>query len=576
MNSLYRTTDTWALPDTPEAEKSHAVWLRPYALIASVYVSLTFLTRPLFQGDTLDYASSVVGHTNGGYYQFWEFGHLLWRPLGLLVFRVTGSFLARFVGPAPYLQITLGLIIVSWLAGLAGALLLLALLRTYTSNPWIPPFIVISFMFSLAELNYSRTGSSYIPGLSFLILAIYLSARQARNPSPNTSIAISAIVGLALAASVSLWFLYAFAVPAAILLPLIFEGFDKARLRTAIWIFIFFSFSISTAYAAVLIHLRISTVSGLMTWVLESSHGMTIQGVSRMIFGWPRSIIDMSVAGKVIKRYLLRDPFNPVSSLDLFKLWPDFLKLALFYLTVLSTVVTLRQFSRGRKALAVAGIAALPVLGFAVYWSGGDPERYLPLYPFFFLALCLSLSSVTPLNWVSAVICTFMIYMVLTNAISLRPAAARRIQTRAEDRVNPLLPELKPGSRVIVSHDLDDLVALRFNFPFNSVNQQNLSLYSLVTPGRNDVAVWRVRLASNTLSTWQKDGDVWVSSRLLHGTPQADWNWVEGDDPRVSWRDFSRFFSQLQFGESVGGDDGFLQISRSNKNESFLHSITSN
>src|SRR5579863_10082114 len=149
MNSLYSTTGTWALPDTPEAEKSHAASLRPYALIVSVYAYLTFLTCPLFQGDTLDYASSIVGHTNGGYYQFWEFGHLLWRPLGLLMFRLAGSFLARFVGPVPHLQVALGLIIISWLAGLASALLFLALLRAYTSNPWIPPVVVISFMFSL-------------------------------------------------------------------------------------------------------------------------------------------------------------------------------------------------------------------------------------------------------------------------------------------------------------------------------------------------------------------------------------------------------------------------------------------
>ena len=32
-------------------------------------------------------------------------------------------------------------------------------------------------------------------------------------------------------------------------------------------------------------------------------------------------------------------------------------------------------------------MAALPTLGFAIAWQGGDLERYLPLYPFLFLAV---------------------------------------------------------------------------------------------------------------------------------------------------------------------------------------------
>ena len=72
--------------------------LRPYAYVSGVYVFSTWLTRPFLQGDTSDYAASIVAQMRGGYYEFWEFGHLLWRPLGWLAFRVSNSFLARFVG----------------------------------------------------------------------------------------------------------------------------------------------------------------------------------------------------------------------------------------------------------------------------------------------------------------------------------------------------------------------------------------------------------------------------------------------------------------------------------------------
>lgn len=567
-------TNIWAWPNTVAWQKWNIANLHPYALISGVYVLAALITRPLFQGDTMDYAGSVVAHMNGGYYYFWDFGHLFWRPVGLLVFRIAGTFLVRFVGPDPYLRVALGMVIVSWVAGLVSALLLLALLRLYGSNGWAPEIVAVSFVFSLAELDYSRTGSSYVPGLALMILAVYLIARQARNPSPRPG--MSALAGLVLAGSVSLWFLFALAAPAAIVFPLVTEGFDKARLRTAVWVCGFLSLGLVAAYTPVLVHLRLSTVGGVIGWVIESSHGTAIRGVSRMIFGLPRSFVTLGALGKVIKRYLLRDPFNPVSGLDIFKLWPDIVKFGLFYLATLITAVSLYQDPRGRRVLVVTGIAALPVLGFGVYWSGADAERYLPLYPFFFLALCLSLSDGKVRAPFRAIIGLLLVCIVATNAIVLRTSAGRQIEIRAEDRIGPLLPELKEGSRIILSHNLDSLLNFRSDFPFSPVNQRmKARLYPLVTLGDNEVPLWPARFASNALSTWQKGGDVWVSRRLLNETPRADWNWVEGDDRRVSWKDFESLFSQLRYGEAVGGEDGFLQLLRSPNNEAFLISLTS-
>lgn len=576
MRTVLTGAEISGFPDTVVSQKRNIGWFLPYGFICATYILATLVTRPLFQGDTVDYASSIVAHLNGGYYQFWDFGHLLWRPLGWVEVQVARPLLARFAGPNPSLQATLALISVSWVAGLVSALILLALLRLYISDFWIPPIVVTAFVFSMAELNYSRTGSSYVPGLSFLILAIYLSVRAVRHPDRNTTVGLSILTGLALAGSISLWFLYSLAVPAAILLPLVLEGIDKTRLRVETWACISFLFTTTSMYVAVLIHLRLSTLTAIMHWVMESSHGTAVRGVYRMVFGWPRSFFDMGVTGKVIKRYLLHDPFNPVSLLDLLKLWPDFLKIGLFYATVLLFALSLRRSPHGKRALLIMAISAIPVLGFAIYWSGGDQERYLPLFPFFYLAFALSLGAAKMVNPVRTIGITFILSVVLMNAISTRPAAATQIQSRMEERITPLLPELKTGSRVFVSHNLDDLLGLGANFPFSSTNElQNLSLSPLVTLGRNDVPMWRVLFASSSLSAWQKDGDVWVSSRLLRATPQADWNWVEGDDPRVLWGDFNRFFSQLQYGKTVGGGDGFLQVLRSFKNEDFLVKILS-
>ncbi len=544
----------------------------PYALISCVYFFASWITRPLYQGDTADYVASILERTRGGYYNFWDFGHLLWRPLGLLAFRVASPLLGKFIGHDPRVQITLVLTVASWLAGLASAFLLLVLLRLYCAPGWIPELVVISFIFSTAELNYSRAGAAYIPGLSLLLLAMVLLAREALHPGRNLGIQICA--GLALAGSVSLWFPYVLAVPAAILLPIAWRAPDKARLRISIATLGIFCLGIALAYGAVAVHLGLWNAAGVLAWAGASSHGISIPGISRTIFGWPRSFIDMGEAGRVIKRYLLHDPFNPISARDLVQLWPELLTFGLFYVTLLTIAFNLGRFSRGRRALVMAVIAALPVLAFAMHWSGGDLERYLPLYPAFFLVLCISLAGRNSPIWTKAIAWTFLACVVLTNAVGLGTAAVRRSQMQSENRVSELIPRLGDQSLVVVSHNLDDLMEFSRNFPFSPVNSPRaLPVYPLVTPGNADVAEWQEHFAARAESVWRAGGTVWISDRLLQPAPQADWNWVEGDVRQVSWTDLDPFFSHLQYGERVGGEDGFVLLLPSNENQSVLGAL---
>lgn len=517
----------------------------------------------------MDYVASITKHIQGKYLEFWEFGHVAWRPLGWMGLRVSRVFLSRFVSTDPGIQVTVVLIALSWLAGLLSALFLLALLRVYCADRWIPQIIVASFVFSNAELNYSRTGSSYVPGLSLLFLAMYLIGREATYPTGRIGAQVWA--GLALAGSVSLWFLYILAVPAAIVLPFVSGSTDKNRFRLSVGTLFFFCLGTALAFGAVIVHLRLSSVAEILAWIHQSSHGIAIGGISRSIFGWARSFLSLDDAGRIIKRYMLHDPFNPISSRDVIHIAPQLLKLGLFYMTLLAIAVNLGRDSNGRKVLLVATAALLPVLGFAIHWSGGDLERYLPLFPAFFLALAISLYRSKVLNWTRAVAWTFVLCIVLTNAVSLRSAAVLESQTQAENRVSDLMPRLKPGSIVIVSHNLDDLMEFSRNFPFSRIDRSGaLNLYPLLTPGNSDVANWRERFSSRALHCWQAGGDVWISKRLLHPAPQADWNWVEGDDTRVAWSDLNPYFSHFRYGESIGGDDGFVLLLRSTENQNVL------
>jgi len=281
--------------------------------------------------------------------------------------------------------------------------------------------------------------------------------------------------------------------------------------------------------------------------------------------------MNMGDAGRIMKRYLLHDPFNPVSRRDLLGLWPELLKFGLFYMTLFSIIVTLGRSSRGRQGLTVGTLAMLPVLGFAIHWSGGDLERYLPLYPAFFLMLSISLTDQKALSLAKTIAWLFVLCVVFPNAVSLRSAAVQHFQTQAENRVIRLLPRLKPGSCIIVSHNLDDLMEFNRNFPFSSINRLDaLHIYGLLTPGDSDVTRWHESFASRALITWLAGGDMWISSRVLHRTPYPDWNWVEGDDNRVSWSDLESFFSHLQYGESLGGDDGFVLLLPSTENRKLL------
>ena len=127
----------------------------------------------------------------------------------------------------------------------------------------------------------------------------------------------------------------------------------------------------------------------MLAWVGEASHGIQIAGVARAVFGFARSFINMGEDGVLFKRYLLHDPFSPVSVAALLRV--ALAKLVFFYALLASVVVTLLMAKRWRP-LGLLAMASAPVLLFAVRWQGGDMERYLPLYPFLFLAIALCLS----------------------------------------------------------------------------------------------------------------------------------------------------------------------------------------
>jgi hypothetical protein len=575
-------------------------WPRRYGPAVAAYLLATWATGAAFMGDTDDYVDSAVARFNGTDYRFWEFGHLFWRPLGWLLTRLWLPATSRFAGGDLRLNVTLTFIIINFAAGLLAVVALRAALARVGAREWAANVCAVAFVFTNGFLNYAQTGCSYVPGLAFLTLGLYFLARDADANSPHGDTAdlsrdalgpadaapggrgagegarrggrstrrTALLAGASFAVSVCLWFLYVWAMPAALAAPLFLAGAGRRSRRLVFQTTLVCAIIGAVAYGAVLVHLHIASVAQLRAWVSPQG-APDIKGVSRMLFGFARSFVYMGNDGAALKRFMVHDPFNPVSLAGVVRL--SLWKFLLFYLALAGVVFNLARARRGRMILALFVFNAAFVLGFAAVFLGGDLERYFPLYPFLFAALAVSLSSPRASRVLNFVALAFVAVLVVSDARASSNGALAGQQRRSAARVEELRPLLSERSRVYAVNWQDELINFRRSFPFHPLNRGGvLRLDAVVTPGSPWLPRWRESFAAETFKVWGAGGDVWVSKRAWAERPRADWNWVEGDDRRVSWTDIHDFFSRLDAGRAVGGEDGFALIARTPKNEQLL------
>lgn len=544
--------------------------VRLYAPVVLIYVGALLCTGAAFMGDTVHYANSVMARIEGGYLHFWEFGHVLWRPLGWLCYKIFSPVTSLFVGTDTRYNVTFTLIALNWATGLLAALMLNCLLRRVCKREWVVLLATVGFIFSNAFLDYIHAGCAYIPGLAFLLVgfAVLTGGNERRQSPPSLSRGVWG--GAALAVGIGFWFPYVLSVPAALVAPLLLFGFNRARLKVSVAGAVSFAVVAALMYALVVfVGLGIRDLAGLKAWFTDASHGITnMKGFSRSAFGFARSLIHMGDDGRIFKRFLIHDPFNPVSLWDLFRL--SLWKFVLFYLFMGGLLLSLLRTSDGRRMFLLFVLNAVPMFVFAIFiFESGAIERYLPLFPLIFLALAFALCSERTPRAVKYLLLTYVAAATLTNLSVMAKPVLNRQKARAESRVKDLQPYLKPGSRVVTSHIQDDLVQYNQNFLFDPVNTANLT-FSVVEPNSVLILTWRSRIAEQILPVWERGDDVWLSKRLLAPRPRAEWNWVEGDDPRVSWTHLYDYFRQLDLGQAVGDDDGFVLLVPSEKNRNIL------
>ena len=567
--------------------------------VLAVFVLATLITDAHFQGDTADYVDSIVAHAAGRDYWFWEFGHVLWRPFGWLVMVVFRPLLNPLVGTDVRIQALHSVLAINWVAGVVTVAALYGILNQLLGSPevgegfsrgdataqrraaaplrekswWAINLAVIAFIFSHGFLNYSQTGCAYIPGLSLLTVGLYLLVQPGDTEKPQITRGL--LAGVALGLAVCMWLPYVLAMPAIVLAPIVLRGSSKTNWKLVIGASLLCGVVAGLVYLMVMIGgVGISDLAGVKAWAAKTAGGPAQdKSLQRMVFGFARSFIYMGNDGMLFKRFLVKDPLNPVTMFDLFRL--SLWKIALFYLFIAALAISLLRWSQNWRILALLIINGLPIIGLAVFWQGGDIERYLGVYPVMFLSLVACLSSDRSVWLLRYVLLVWIAALVLTDTIGMAKFTLNKQQEETAVRAAALQQVLNDKSRVFAVTFQDDFVNFNRSFPFHPVNRHSFNPYAIIAVGTTQAPVWRQDFLTKVEEAWDNGGDVWVSRRVFSQRPLADWNWVEGDDKSVAWADVYKFFSQLEFSQSVGGDDGFALLTPSDRNRAVLRVLAS-
>lgn len=557
-----------ACVETVEQVNRLAIW-RIYGYAIVMYLLATLATDAFFMGDANDYVESILAYRQGHNLYFWEFGHLLWRPFGWLMAEILQPVTFRFVGSFPRANVMLTLVWINLGAGLLGVVCLVHLLRRFCSNVLAIGAATTGFIFSQGVLNFSQTGSSYIPGLAFLLLGLcFITAPATTN---RRRVWNDTAAGFSFSVSVGFWFLFIWALPAAILLPMILEEVTLERVKRAVRSSVVFSIFVGSFYLVALAALRITDIAGIKAWIVEAGHGIYVRGLTRLVLGFARSFINMGNDGMLMKRFLIGDPYNNVTIWQLaqLSLW----KLGLFYIFLGAVLWMMWKSEKRAKFLLLLGATA-PVFGFAYFFGPGDIERYLACYPFLILLVVQAVESTQASVWMKAIPCLFLAAIVLVNFQAMFRPNLTEQQERIAARLGDLPMKLPQNSELVAVNWQDELVNFYRSFPFHPLNQrESYVVAALVTPGVEDSKHWRDEFAKRALRVWSVGGDIWLSNRAFAPRPEANWNWVEGDDQYVSWKDFPQFWANLKMGESSGGADGFQRVLPSEENKQLLQHL---
>jgi len=548
--------------------------LRNSLWVAIVLAIILLCTRAVELGDTQVYAKDIVNHLGkwpfGPANSLWESGHLLWRPLGWVLLSLAAPLLSVVTDWTPFMQATFVLIAVSVPCALITVVLWHRMITRVGVSKSVAFMVTIAMACSHGFLLRAPSGSAYLPGLLCLTGSLCF-------------LGTGRIIGGAVLYAVSalLWLPFILVGPALLLLAAcpswkwdtpVREILAKVDWARAIRFIAVSAGIVLLMYGLALCARRTSSVREAKDWYASGSHGYSTNlNVVRIATGLPRSFLYLGKDGIFYKRYLLHDPYSPVTLWDIVhaSLW----KIAAFDLFVACLLYELLRQPRSGWLLVLSTAGVAPVVLFAVTMlETGSPERYLPALPFVVVATAWVLRDFPATHRVSQVaIAAFLLCVVLTNIYSFAAPRVAAANSESLARVADLRSRLSSVSSVMLATNQDNLEGTLNRLAFDKISTPTpIRLYDLIEPGNTRVLTWRQDFAARTLKVWGSGGDVWVSKRVWSPRPVPAWNWVEGDDRRVSWKELPQLFSTLNTDAESGGPDGFLRLARDPTNLALL------
>jgi 4-amino-4-deoxy-L-arabinose transferase-like glycosyltransferase len=542
-----------------------------------VFALVLLFTEPAYLGDTGRYMAEIMNHRAhlfpSSQDPFWDFGHPVWRPLVNLLFDGAGRTIQNVRGGNAGQALVWLMIAINIVATLAAVFFLWLFLKRHAGSlaAWIAS---AAFLCTNALLDFSRSGSSYVPGLACVIVALWLTQLAVARQSEGAFV-LAAFAGLGLGAAVVLWVPFIFSIPTVILYAVFGSKYParRERLKLAALIVTFCGLAIAVTYAFVIQQRQIRSFASLKSWIGSAQNeAAQTDKLKRAVSGIPRSFLDLGDDTLLLKRYVFHDPYTRVGLVQIL-FAAGTIKLLLFYLYAGAIVWVLWRRPDERGILLLLAVAALSVLVFAVIlFEPGGPEKYMPAYPFFFLAAAVALQAgggtYRTMRWLMAV---FLVVVLCAGNIYAKAGSRRTEAYRAFlERKQSLDAQARRGDMVAVISFWDPLYRLPALRLLDSQAQPDFWVYDVIEVASTRVFHWRQEFAAQALARWSQGKQVWLSTRLLADTPLPEWKWVEGDTGRVKWSEVRDFFRSIEVQPRVGGADGFVLVTDGPRNAESL------
>ena len=542
-----------------------------------VFALVLLFTEPAYLGDTGRYMAEIMNHRAhlfpSSQDPFWDFGHPVWRPLVNLLFDGAGRTIQNVRGGNAGQALVWLMIAINIVATLAAVFFLWLFLKRHAGSlaAWIAS---AAFLCTNALLDFSRSGSSYVPGLACVIVALWLTQLAVARQSEGAFV-LAAFAGLGLGAAVVLWVPFIFSIPTVILYAVFGSKYParRERLKLAALIVTFCGLAIAVTYAFVIQQRQIRSFASLKSWIVSANNEASqTDRLKRAVSGVPRSFLDLGDDTLLLKRYVFHDPYTRVGLVQIL-FAAGTIKLLLFYLYAGAIVWVLWRRPDERGILLLLAVAALSVLVFAVIlFEPGGPEKYMPAYPFFFLAAAVALQAgggtYRTMRWLMAV---FLVVVLCAGNIYAKAGSRRTEAYRAFlERKQSLDAQARRGDMVAVISFWDPLYRLPALRLLDSQAQPDFWVYDVIEVASTRVFHWRQEFAAQALAKWADGKQVWLSTRLLADRPLPEWKWVEGDTGRVKWSEVRDFFRSIEVQPRVGGADGFVLVTDGPRNAESL------